>query len=261
MPNIKDLGQGISNLFGRPAPSPYGAPPLPQGPAPAQDPRAVARSYPPAPAVKHQQKPTEITMTDLKYNAFNVDQVKVNITNHSGFDGVTPDLMIWNYYQYNVSDLKANAEENELSGYVNWALQEKGIQDTKIDFHPGQRVTVSGKYPLLGLPLPFTAEIQMSVTPLKQILLTVEDFKTGFSVPNKLRDTLLDLFVGDSQPSQGPPPSSPMDAFSLPAAMHKVGPNQIVIDFGRMPVPMNLPIKSLKTTDEGIEIEGGTKGS
>lgn len=258
MPNLKDFTSGVSNLFNRPAQPPYGTPPQPQGMQPGQAP--VAQSFPPAPKVKNQSKPTEISMTDLKYNAFNVDQIKVNIVNKRGFDGVTPDMMIWNYYQYDVTSLKANAEETELSGLVNWALQSKGISDTKIDFHPDQRVTVSGKYPLLGLPLPFTAEIQMSVTPQKQILLTIEDFKTGFSVPNKLRDALLNLFVGDNTPvQQGQPPLNPMDAFSLTAALHKVGPNQIALDFSRMPVPMNLPIKTLKTTEEGFEIEGGTK--
>ena len=80
---------------------------------------------------------------------------------------------------------------------VAWALQDKGIQDARIDFHPDQRVSVSGKYPLLGIPVPFTAEVQLSVTPEQQILMTVQDFKTGFSFPNKLRDTLLDLLVDD----------------------------------------------------------------
>ncbi|PKL77776.1 MAG: hypothetical protein CVV27_04580 [Candidatus Melainabacteria bacterium HGW-Melainabacteria-1] len=255
MPNLKDLSQGVNNLFSRPAPPPHGSPPLPQGTAPA--PQGVQQSYPPAPKVKHQAKPTEMTMTDLKYNAFNVDQLKVNITNRRGFDGVTPDLVIWNHYQYNVTELKANAEETELSAYLNWSLQQKGVQDASIDFHPGQRVTLAGKYPLLGIPVPFTAEVQLSVTPLQQILMTVEDFKTGFSVPNRLRDALLDTLVSDTPASAGPPPMNPIDAFSFSASLRKVGPNQILIDFGRMPVPMNLPIKQLKTSAEGVEIVGG----
>lgn len=263
MPNLKDIGQGVTHLFNRPAQpvqagpimaqQAQGGPPMPQAGMQAQ---GVPQSYPPAPALKRQQKPTEMSMSDLKYNAFNVDEIKVQITNRRGFDGVTPDLVIWNQYQYNVTAIKANADESELSGYVAWALKDKGIQDAKIDFHPNQRVTVSGKYPLLGIPLPFTAEVQLSLTPEKQILMTVDEFKTGFSFPNKLRDTLLDLLVDDAPASQGPPPASPIDAFSFASALRKAGPNQILVDFGRMPVPMRVPITSLKTSEQGVEIEG-----
>lgn len=245
MPNLKDLSTGVAGLFNRPV-APYGAPP-----------QAPVQSLPPAPKLKTQAKPTEISMSDLKYNAFNVDQIKVSITDRRGFNGVTPDLIIWNQYRYDVTRLKATADETELTGFVNWALQSKGISDAKIDFHPEQRVTVSGKYPLLGLPVPFTAEIQMSVTPARQILLTVDGFKTGFSVPDKLRDTLLNLFISDTPPGQAPPPLNPLDAFSLGAALHKVGPNQILVDFSRMPVPVTLPITMLQTSEEGISVEGG----
>ena len=75
-------------------------------------------------------------------------------------------------------------------------------------------------------------------------------------IPNIL--TLLNLLISDSPQNQGPPPLNPLDAFSFSAALQKVGPNQILVDFSRMPVPMNMPIKSLKTTEEGIELEGGT---
>ena len=98
MPNLKDIGQGVSQIFNRPAQPvqagpimgqqgmPQGGPPMPQAGMQAQ---GVPQSYPPAPALKRQQKPTEMSMSDLKYNAFNVDQLKVQITNRRGFDGVT----------------------------------------------------------------------------------------------------------------------------------------------------------------------------
>lgn len=262
MGNLQQLSQGITNIFNRPQPvhvqpvqHPTGVPPMPQAPGGMQ-PQAVV-NYPPAPALKHQSKPTEMSMSDLKYNAFNVDQIKLNITPRSGFDGVTPDMVIWNRYQYNVTELKANAEENELSAYVSWALQEKGIQDVKIDFHPGQKVSLSGKYPILGIPLPFKAEVQLSLNEQKQILMTVQDFSTGFTFPNKMRDTLIDLLVSDSPASQGPPPMSPLEAFSFSAALRQVGPNQILLDFSQMPVPMNLPVTGLETTEQGIQLTGG----
>ncbi|PIQ26738.1 hypothetical protein COW36_00720 [bacterium (Candidatus Blackallbacteria) CG17_big_fil_post_rev_8_21_14_2_50_48_46] len=256
MPNLKEV---TTQFFTRPDPA-YTAPPLPQNPQnPIQ--ATVRPQYPPAPKLQKQSKPTEITMSDFKYNAFNIDQLKLNITSRTGFDGVKPDMMIWNYYQYNVSDLQVNADETELSNYLNWSLQEKGIQDAKVDFHPNGKVSLSGKYPLLGIPLPFTAEVSLTVTPLNQILMTIDDFKTGFSVPSKLRDTLLGLFIedhGNTSPA-GPPPLSPLDAFSFADAMKRVGPNQIMLDFGKMKVPMNLPIAKLVTTEQGVQLSGGSE--
>jgi hypothetical protein len=111
---------------------------------------------------------------------------------------------------------------------------------------------------MLGIPVPFSAEVQLSLTPQKQILLTVNDFKTGFSFPNKLRDLLIDALVDDKPASQGPPPLSPLDAFSFAASLRQAGPNQILVDFGQMPVPMNLPITQLETTEQGISIVGGS---
>lgn len=254
MPNLTDLTKG---LFNRPqTPPPTGTPPQPQGPQVQQ---TQATSYPPAPAVQKQSRPSEISMRDFKYNAFNVDQLSLNITSRKGFDGVTPDMMIWNYYQYNVTDIKANADEKELSNFVGWSLQEIGIQNVGIDFHPGQKVTLSGKYPLMGIPLPFEADLSISLTPQKQILLTIDDFKTGFSFPAKLRDTLIDLLVNDKHNQhQGPPPSSPMEAFSFSDAMQQVGPNQILVDFTKMKVPLNIPIEKLITDQNGVKVEGGT---
>src|SRR5690606_38809234 len=186
--------QGLSQFAGSPQPVRQ-APPMPQGHV---QPTHQAQTYPPAPKIQRQDKPTEISMSDFKYNAINVDQLKLNITQRTGFDGITPDMMIWNFYQYNITDLQAHADEAELSNLLNWGLQEKGIQDVKVDFHPGQRVTLSGKYPLMGLPVPFSAEVSLMVTPHQQILLTIDEFKTGFRMPDKLRDTLIDLLISDS---------------------------------------------------------------
>jgi hypothetical protein len=255
VPNLKDL---TSQIFSRPDPN-YSPPPLPQ--RPDQSVQMSQRPYyPPAPQVQKQQKPTEVSMTDLKYNAFNVDRMKFNITSRSGFDGVKPDMVIWNQYQYNVSDFQLNADEVEMSNYLNWAMQEKGIQDTKVDFHPGSKVSISGKYPLLGLPLPFTAEVSLTITPLNQLLMTIDDFKTGFSVPTKLRDALLGLFLSEGQ-SQTPQtmPLSPLDAFAFSDALKRVGSNQIMLDFSKMKVPMNLPLSQLVTTEQGFQMVGGTE--
>lgn len=252
---MTNIGGIIDQITGNRPQWPQNGPPMPQqgggGMAPVQ------KTYPPVPAIKNQDKPTKMALYDIKYNAFNVDQVTLNITNRKGFDGVTPDLIIWNQYQYNVTDIQANANEKELSGYVNWAMSSKGIQDLNIDFHPGQQVTVSGKYPLLGLPLPFTAEVSTSLTPDKKLLLTVTDFKTGFSVPGKLRDALLNLFVGNNSPANAPPPDNMGEAFAFGDALQKVGPNQILVDFSRMKVPVNMPLDKVETTEEGIRIQGG----
>lgn len=256
MSNFKVL---TNQIFNRPDPN-YVPPPMPA--RPEQNVQMAQKPYyPPAPQLQKQTKPTEIAISDLKYNAFNIDRMKFNITSRSGFDGVKPDMVIWDRYQYNVSDFQLNADEAEMSNYLNWALQEKGIQDTKIDFHPGNKMTLSGKYPLLGLPLPFTAEVSLTITPLNQLLMTIDDFKTGFSVPTKLRDALLGLFVDDG--SQAPPPNgmplSPLEAFSFSDSLKRVGPNQIMLDFGKMKVPMHLPLSKLMTTEQGFQLSGGTE--
>ena len=256
MPNLKEIS---SQIFNRPDPS-LAPPPVPM--QPEQHVQMAQRPYyPPAPQLQKQQKPTEISISDLKYNAFNIDRMKFNITNRSGFDGIKPDMVIWDRYQYNVSDFQLNADEVEMSNYLNWALQEKGIQDAKIDFHAGNKVTLSGKYPLLGLPLPFTAEVSLTITPLNQLLMTIDDFKTGFSVPTKLRDALLGLFVseGPQPPPSNGMPLSPLEAFSFADALKRVGANQLMLDFAKMKVPMQLPLSRLMTTDQGFQLMGGTE--
>lgn len=250
---MTNIGGIIDQITGNRPAWPQNGPPMPQQPSSVGP---VQKTYPPVPAVKPQNKPTKMSLYDIKYNAFNVDQVTLNITNRKGFDGVTPDLVIWNQYQYNVTDIQAHANEKELSGYVNWAMSSKGIQDLNIDFHPGQRVTISGKYPLLGLPLPFTAEVSTALTPEKKLLLTVTDFKTGFSVPGKLREALLNLFVGNGTATHAPPPDTMGEAFAFADALQKVGPNQILVDFSRMKVPVNMPLDTVETTDDGIRIAG-----
>ncbi|MBF2054020.1 MAG: hypothetical protein IGS03_11230 [Candidatus Sericytochromatia bacterium] len=246
-----NLLQGLGHYAGSPQPVHYAPPPV------YTQPQLVQQSYPPAPKVQTQSQPTEISLAGLKYNAINVDKLSLNITSRQGFDGVTPDMMIWNTYQYNVTDLKANANENELSGFLNWSMQSTGIQDIKVDFHPGQRVTLSGKYPLMGVPIPFTADVSLMITPHQQVLLTIDEFKTGFRVPDKMRDTLIDLLVKNEGPHQGPPPASPGEAFAFSDALRKVGNNQILIDFGRMKTPLNLPIQQLQTTQNGFSVVGG----
>lgn len=245
------LLQGLSHYAGSPQPVRHAPQPVYGQPQPVQ------QTYPPAPKVQTQSQPTTISMSDLKYNAINVDKLSLNITNRQGFDGITPDMMIWNFYQYNVTDLKANADETELSAFLNWSMQSTGIQDIKVDFHPGQRVTLSGKYPLMGVPIPFTADVSMMVTPHQQVLLTIDTFKTGFRVPDRLRDTLIDLLVKNDGATQGPPPGNLSEAFSFADALRKVGSNQILIDFNRMKVPLNLPIQQLQTTQSGFSVVGG----
>lgn len=252
---MANIGGILDQITGN-RPWPPNGPPMPQQPGGST---AVQKSYPPVPAVKPQTKPTKMSLYDIKYNAFNVDQVTLNITNRKGFDGVTPDLVIWNHYQYNVTDLQAHANEKELSGYLNWAMSSKGIQDLNIDFHPGQQATITGKYPLLGLPLPFTAEVSASLTPEKKLLLTVTDFKTGFSVPGKLRDALLNLFVSNDVPANGPPPDEIGEAFAFSDALQKVGPNQILVDFSRMKVPIQVAVDKVETTADGIRIQSNAK--
>ena len=144
--NLGQVAQKVQQVFDRPQASPQGQAPMPQGPQMGSQ-TAQRNAFPPAPQLRTQQKPTQIAMSDFKYNAFNIDKISLNITSKGGFNGVTPDMMIWNTYEYHVTDFKASADEVELSNYVNWALQDKGIQDTKIDFHDNQRVTLSGKYP------------------------------------------------------------------------------------------------------------------
>lgn len=247
MGNLSTVAQGGQGYFG--------VAPTPNFTQPQQN---LTQAYPPAPKVQHQNKPTEISMQDFKYNAINVDQLKLNITSRQGFDGVTPDMLIWNFYKYNVTDLHANAEENELSKFVEFNLKDKGIDDVKIDFHPGNRVTLSGKYPLMGVPIPFSANVKITTTSNDKVMLTIEDFKTGFHIPDKLKETLIGLLINkESDTHNGMVPTSPSDAFSLADAMYRVGSNQIVIDFNRMKVPLDLPIKEIKTSETGFSVVGG----
>lgn len=234
----------------------FGVAPTPQYVQPQDS--IQRQAYPPAPNVQRQDKPSQISMRDFKYNAINVDNLDLNITARGGFDGVKPDMMIWNFYQYNVDNFQANANEVELSKFVDFYMQELGISDTKIDFHPDNRVTLSGSYPLMGLPVPFSADVKITTTTNDKIMFTIEDFSTGFRIPSQLRDTLLGLIInGEDEKASGPPPSSPADAFSMSDAMYRVGSNQIVLDFNRMQVPLNLPIKEVKTDAQGFRIVGG----
>lgn len=72
MPHLKDLS---TSLFNRSEPVSGGLP-LPQ---PPEIQSATCPVYPSAPKLQHQKKPTEIAVTDLKYNAFNIDRLKLNI--------------------------------------------------------------------------------------------------------------------------------------------------------------------------------------
>lgn len=248
MGNLRTVMQGGQGQFGvAPAPG-YSQPQT----------KPLAEAYPPAPRIRPQDKPTEINMTDFKYNAINVDKLQLNITSRQGFDGTTPDMLIWNFYQYNVTNLQANADETELSKLVNFNLQEKGITDVKIDFQSGNRVTLSGKYPLMGIPIPFSADVKLTTTTNDKVMLTIEQFKTGFRIPDQLKDTLIGLLISDgSETNNGMVPTSPADAFSINDAMYRLGSNQIIIDFSRMKVPLDLPIKEIKTSETGFSVIGG----
>lgn len=263
------MENGIGGLIGQftqgfnQGPNRYAPPPQPQGNPHTSQTVGVQGGkppYPPPPMMQTQDKPTHIEVGGLKYNAIDIDRLSLDIVSKGGFDGTKPDMTIWNHYQYNVLDLKAQANETELSNLINWSLLDLGMKDIKIDFHEGNRVTISGKTPapLIKIPVPFTAEISAELNANNQILLTINDFSAGVPLPGKVKDFMLDLLIQDADEKQQLPPSAnALEAFNFADAMVQVGKNQILLDFTKMRTPMNMPVSAIKFTNTGFELTAG----
>ena len=206
--------------------------------------------YPPSVQYTTQEKPTHLEFTGLKYNAFNIDKLSVDIMNKGGFDKITPDLVIWNYYKYKVDDLHLNANETELSNFFNWTVRNLGLKDMKLDFHDNNKVTCSGKYGVI----PFSAELSLSLTKDKKVLIDIGQIKCLVTMPNIIRDKIIDSLLNG--PEDPPNPALIGDAFSLRKALVKVSDNQLLLDLNRMPTPVDIKFDELKTTENGIIVEG-----
>lgn len=228
-------------------------PTFPQSfPAPAPTQEAKPVEYPPAVQYTYQDKPTHIELSGVKYNAFNVDRLNLDITNRQGFDKITPDLVIWNFYKYKVNDLQFNAKEIELSNFFNWTVRELDLKNLNLDFHNNGKLTFSGKYGII----PFTAELNLSITQDKKLMITIEDFKAVVSIPSWIRDKLIDLLL---KPSNKLPvnPASFGNAFSIKNAITRINDNQLLVDLNKMKTPVEMSFQAIETTEDGITVKGG----
>ena len=219
-------------------------------PMPTQPVKPV--EYPPAVKYTYQDKPTHIELSGIKYNAFNVDKLNMDIMNKQGFDKVTPDLVIWNFYKYKVNDLQLKANEVELSNFFNWSVRELDLKDLKLDFHNNGQLTFSGKYGIV----PFTAELNLSITQDKKLLITIQDFKAVVNIPSWIRDKIIGLLL---KPSDKPPVGPPSfgDAFSIKDAITRISDNQLLVDLTKMKTPVEVSFQAIETTEDGITVKGG----